>query len=182
MNTKIIHSPEIGDITIKKNKRNKKIRLKVKPTGTVSVSMPYGVAFEQAEEFITAQRDWIIAQLKKIKENYKPPQFIDKNIVQKKAEDYLPARVEALSCATGLKYKSLKIKPLKTYWGQCTVDNRIKLNAHLVRLPDELIDYVILHELAHTREKNHGRGFYDLLGRFVESPRTMSKIVKRYRP
>ncbi len=79
------------------------------------------------------------------------------------AKEYLPKRVKVLARRFNLSYKSLTIRNSKTRWGSCSVDNRINLSLYLMKLPDKLIDYVILHELAHTLFKNHGKNFWRFL-------------------
>jgi len=83
---------------------------------------------------------------------------------------------------TGLKYKGLTLVDVKRHWGMCMQDNRIKLNVHLIRLPKELIDYIILHELAHIKEKNHSSKFYDFLGTLLPNHKQLSKEMKKYSP
>ena len=75
----------------------------------------------------------------------------------------LPERVNVLSRINGFSYNKVFIKNLKSRWGSCSNVNNINLNLHLMRLPEHLIDYVILHELCHTKEKNHGPGFWNLM-------------------
>ena len=60
--------------------------------------------------------------------------------------------------------------------------NLIKLNIQLMRLPEELIDYIILHELAHIEEKNHQRGFYELLFKLCPDAGILRKKMKKYHP
>ena len=79
------------------------------------------------------------------------------------AHEVLPARVKALAEQHTLKYKRLSIRSSRTCWGSCSADNSLNLSLHLMHLPDHLIDYVILHELCHTRYKNHGAAFWALL-------------------
>jgi predicted metal-dependent hydrolase len=79
------------------------------------------------------------------------------------AHEVLPARVKALAEQHALKYKRLSIRSSRTCWGSCSADNSLNLSLHLMHLPDHLIDYVILHELCHTRYKNHGAAFWALL-------------------
>lgn len=98
------------------------------------------------------------------------------------AEAYLPHRMEQLSLKTGIKHGKLTLVKSKRYWGMCLSDNSIKLNIHLMRLPDELIDYVILHELAHVREKNHSAKFYEHLSTLVPEPKTFRQKIKKYSP
>jgi predicted metal-dependent hydrolase len=79
------------------------------------------------------------------------------------AHEVLPARIKALAEQHGLNYKRLSIRSSQTRWGSCSFDNSINLSIHLMHLPDHLIDYVILHELCHTRHKNHGPAFWAYL-------------------
>ena len=72
---------------------------------------------------------------------------------RKEAGEYLPGRLKTLADEHGLSYNGVTIRNTRTRWGSCTRKNRINLSLHLMRLPDHLIDYVLLHELAHTRVK-----------------------------
>jgi predicted metal-dependent hydrolase len=92
--------------------------------------------------------------------------FIKKVITEvcrKEAKDLLPVRTKELALVHGLTYQKIFIKNLKSKWGSCSSTGNINLNVSLMLLPDHLIDYIILHELAHTREHNHGPGFWKLL-------------------
>ncbi|MDD3420501.1 MAG: SprT family zinc-dependent metalloprotease [Candidatus Gastranaerophilales bacterium] len=97
------------------------------------------------------------------------------------AKEYLPLRTELLAKRHGLKYKDLTIKNLTSRWGSCSGRNNINLNLHLIRLPYELIDYVILHELAHTKEKNHSKKFWDFLCKMMPDAIELNKKLKFYK-
>jgi len=73
--------------------------------------------------------------------------------LRKEAKDYLPQRTELLAAAHGFKYSGVTVKNISSRWGSCSSTNHINLNIHLVRLPEHLSDYVILHELTHTVHK-----------------------------
>ncbi|MEI8388712.1 MAG: SprT family zinc-dependent metalloprotease [bacterium] len=96
------------------------------------------------------------------------------------AKNYLPEKVKELSQKYNLSYKKVFIKNLKSRWGSCSSKNNINLNLHLMRLPEKLIDYVILHELAHTKEKNHGKNFWSLLSSFVPEAKELNKELKNH--
>jgi predicted metal-dependent hydrolase len=97
------------------------------------------------------------------------------------AKEYLPQRLELLAKRFGLKYKDLTIKNLTSRWGSCSGRDNINLNLHLIRLPYELIDYVILHELAHTKEKNHSKRFWDFLCKLMPEAIELNKKLKFYK-
>jgi len=84
-------------------------------------------------------------------------------VCRKEAKEYLPVRVQELANQYGFIYQKVFIKNLKSKWGSCSSNGNINLNLSLMLLPDSLIDYIILHELAHTCEHNHGEGFWKLL-------------------
>ena len=96
------------------------------------------------------------------------------------AKNYIPEKVKELSQKHNLSCKKVFIKNLKSRWGSCSAKNNINLNLHLMRLPEKFIDYVILHELAHTKEKNHGQGFWNLLSSLVLDARELNKELKKY--
>lgn len=118
-------------------------------------------------------------------EEQRTQQFIKKAIVKAlklEAQEYLPRRLEELSQKTGLKYKEMTLMTSKRNWGLCLHNDVIKLNVNLIRLPKELIDYVIFHELAHIKEKNHSDRFYDFLGLLLPEHKSTRKQLKRYSP
>jgi predicted metal-dependent hydrolase len=101
--------------------------------------------------------------------------------LRKEAKVYLPRRLREFSLKHDLRYKSLSLRDTKTRWGSCTVDNKISLCIHLMKLPDELIDYVLLHELAHIKQKNHSKAFWDLLTELLgEDSKKLDAKLKNY--
>lgn len=93
-------------------------------------------------------------------------EFIRHCIVEtyrREAKVFLPKRVRELAIQHQFRYKSVHVKNAKTRWGSCSYDNKINLNLHLMRLPEHLRDYVILHELCHTKVKNHSQDFWNLM-------------------
>ncbi len=83
--------------------------------------------------------------------------------LRKEAKRILPARTEELASIYGFKYSSVKIQSSKTRWGSCSTSQNINLSLYLLLAPQHVIDYVILHELCHTVEMNHGERFWALM-------------------
>ncbi|RDC61709.1 M48 family metallopeptidase [Adhaeribacter pallidiroseus] len=97
------------------------------------------------------------------------------------AKAYLPSRVAYFAQKFGFTFNKVVIKNTSTRWGSCSGLNNINLNLHLMRLPEALRDYVILHELAHTVEKNHGPRFWALLDKISGDARGLDRKMKAYR-
>lgn len=87
--------------------------------------------------------------------------------LRRNAKIILPPRLLALSQQCGLPFESVQINSSRGRWGSCSSRKKINLSYFLLLLPSHLIDYVLLHELCHTREMNHGDGFWALLNRFT---------------
>ena len=93
-------------------------------------------------------------------------------------EEYLINRVETLAKKHGFQYRILKFKVMKTRWGSCTAKNNINLNMLITYLPKKLQDYVILHELVHTRIKDHSHRFWALLDKITGDAKGIHKELK----
>lgn len=100
---------------------------------------------------------------------------------RKEARKYLPVRLNELSRKYQLPYNRVTIKNNKTRWGSCSQNNNINLSLHLMRLPDHLIDYILLHELAHTIHKNHGTRFWNSMEKICPQAKSLDKEMRGYR-
>lgn len=102
--------------------------------------------------------------------------------LRREGERYLPKRLADIARAEGYTYRSCQLKQLKGRWGSCDSRGHIVLNLYLMQLPDHLIDYVIYHELAHTRHMNHGDGFWQDLLEHLPGARLLRAQMKQYQP
>lgn len=84
----------------------------------------------------------------------------------KKAEEYLPKRLKELAQKLGVRYKKVQVKDVKSRWGSCSSKGTISLNWRLIMAPSEVIDYVLIHELAHIVHPNHSKYFWKYVATF----------------
>jgi len=94
---------------------------------------------------------------------------------------YLPKRVEELALEYGFSYSRITFRNNKTRWGSCSRENNISLHIQLMRLPQHLADYIILHELVHTVHKNHGNPYWKLLDKVTGNARKLDKELNGFR-
>lgn len=113
-------------------------------------------------------------------------EFIRKVITETlriEAKSYLPPRTLELAAHFGFDVNKVFVKNNISNWGSCSNKNNINLNLHLMRLPDSLCDYVILHELCHTVHRNHGNGFWELLNSVTnQHAKLLAGQMKNYSP
>ena len=101
------------------------------------------------------------------------------NVLRFDAKQYLPMRIAELALKLGYKYKNVTIKNNKTNWGSCSNRKNINLNLHLMRVDDQLIDYVIVHELVHTTIPNHGPNFKEMMHKHFPDSNELEKKLKK---
>ncbi|WP_455781990.1 M48 family metallopeptidase [Phocaeicola coprocola] len=103
--------------------------------------------------------------------------------MRKKAEEYLPPLVQYWSSLFDLPYNKVTISKARSRWGSCSSKRDISLSFYLMLLPVHLMDYVILHELAHTCEMNHGPKFWELLNQLTDGKAlALRKELRMHRP
>ena len=98
------------------------------------------------------------------------------------AKAYLPRRVEYVAQHFGFSYSKVRFSHAKSRWGSCNNDGTISLNIALMKLPFELIDYVIIHELAHTKHLDHSPEFWQQVAQCDKNYKVHRKALKNYSP
>ena len=97
------------------------------------------------------------------------------------ARQVLPGRLKELAAKYGFSYNKITVRNNKCNWGSCSSRNNISLNLQMMKLPDELIDYILLHELVHTQIKDHSARFWNKLDQVTGgNAKELAKKVKKY--
>ncbi|MFC1634104.1 M48 family metallopeptidase [Planctomycetota bacterium] len=183
MSTVIIDIPNTSPVVLAKSKRAKRLSITVKRNQTVRLTIPRGVSMRTAKQFLLSRIPWIEKHLRKFKEleseQESPPL---PKINEVKAKCALIMRLREIADIHNYNYAKVTIRKQKTRWGSCSAKNNISLNMNLVRLPEQLRDYVILHELVHTRIKNHSKKFWLELDKAIGGDaKVLAKKVRNYK-
>ena len=198
---KVIKDPVLGDIIYTKRIRCRSIRIKVSAASCISVSLPFWVTYATAQEFVDANRKKIVSILSRQKirlqtekdrlQTVSPYSLSELAAIRSTAKKELPVRLEHLYQKLSLQFPELDfsynkvfIKNNRSNWGSCSSKRNINLNMHLVNLPEELRDYIIVHELCHLIHRNHGAEFHKLVdaacgGKEKEYTRALRKWMIR---
>jgi len=169
----------IGVVLFRRSRRAKRIRISIQDPERITVAVPYGASFDRARAFTTSKREWILKQRARL---HRTP-VLDPKMLQdpKAAGENLLLRLEALSHLHGLPYRRASIRNQTSRWASCSPKNNISLNLRLALLPEPLVDYVLIHELVHTRIKNHGIQFWEMLEGRLHGARLLDKELRKFR-
>ena len=182
LKSKSVELSSVGTILLERSHRARRISVSIRPFKGVRVAVPWGVSFAKAQMFAQSKAGWINKHLAKMEQlelkagalSHTSP--IDRSVARKVLVD----RLNLLAKQYGFTYNRVFIRNQKTRWGSCSTKNNINLNVNLVRLPEELIDYTILHELVHTRVKNHSRRFWDQMDMLLGDAKIIDKKLSAY--
>ena len=173
----------VGPVLFERSKRAQRVSISVMPFKGIRVAVPYGLSFERAAQFVHTKADWMKIQLGRMKQYERQGHSISKTadeVDRAEAKTLLTRRLQQLAKNNGYSYNRVFIRNQRTRWGSCSSKNNISLNMKLVNLPDELIDYVILHELVHTRRKDHSKAFWAEMDKLVGNGKKMASRLRKY--
>ncbi len=178
---------------VRESARAKYLRLRVEPDGKVLVTKPSRTSVKRMELFVAKHRDWI----RKVQEKFRKrkerqrklgiePVALPKPRKGSKAYKEAVALARALvterlahfNASYGFTYGSISIRNQKTRWGSCSAKNDLSFNYRIIYLPPELQDYIVVHELCHTKEHNHSERFWAQVERAVPGHERLRKVLR----
>lgn len=183
-NSKTVHIKGVGKVQLQRSRRAKHICLSVRPFKGVRIAVPWNVSYKQALVVAHEKVDWLNKHLERAAQIEKKASHFNQlaPINRAVARNIIVHRLDHLARRHGFAYNKVFVRRQRTRWGSCSGQNNINLNVNLVRLPIELMDYIILHELVHTRIKDHSPRFWKMLGQYVDEPERVDQQLNRYGP
>ena len=146
--------------------KRKTLAVQIRADGSIVVRTPFRTPRYRIEKFLTERQDWILQTVEKQKAAHAVPGISEQLSPQereamiRKAGETLAARTAYFAEQMGVTYGHITIREQKTRWGSCSSKGNLNYNWKLILMPQEILDYVVVHELAHRKEMNHSARFY----------------------
>ena len=161
--------------------RRRTITIRISEDLNVIVKAPKNISNEYINAYIKSHNEWINNAIENQRQrNNKVFKLSEDEILacKNKANQIFPVLIEHYSRIMGVTYRKIHIKELKSKWGSCNKDGDITLNYRLMITNDDVIKYVVIHELAHRKYMNHSKNFYSFIEKFMPSYKESVKYLK----
>ena len=156
----------------------KTLCVSITPEGEVVVRAPQRLASREIDRFVAVHAEWIAEHMEKVRlraEKYPEPDEAER---AERAKAVLPPLVEKHAKRMGVLPAGVKITGARRRFGSCSGKNSLCFSLYLMRYPMEAIEYVVVHELAHIREKNHGHAFYAVVAAEMPDYKARAALLK----
>ena len=178
----IIQDDEFGEVIVRKNALARGVKFSVSTSGRLQMSVPKHTSEFLAKRFLKTNRKMILDKLPVKNPKEQRARDYQKKQLMKKAREYLPYRLEYYAKLYGYSYDKCRLSHANTRWGSCSSNRTISLNIGLMKVPEVLRDYVILHELAHLNHMDHSKAFWAEVGSHDKNYKNHEKKLKLFSP
>jgi len=160
----------------------KTIAIYIRPGGVVEVRAPLRAPKKQIEQFVASKQAWIEDKQALIRSREQGKLTLSSGLEQQcraRASEILPERIANYANLMGLAPAQVKISGAKTRWGSCSSKGNLNFSWRLMLADDDVIDYVVVHELAHLREMNHSPRFWAIVAQAMPDYKLRQKRLKK---
>ena len=170
--------------TLVRKPRSRSIRLVVSHTGDIRVSAPVRVSVKEIEAFVQSRHSWIINAKAKFAQKTAltagdgmPGEY---SRYKARATKFIRTRVRELATKHNFTYRRITVRHTTSQWGSCSSVGDLSFTYKLFFLPPDLSDYVIIHELAHTKHAHHGRRFWQEVSHALPTYKKAENALNAY--
>lgn len=145
----------------------KSLAIQVTADGQVKVRAPKYIANSVIDNFLSEKEDWILKHIKKAAETpapeHPPLSDAERQRYIQIARDIFTHKTAYYASIMHVTYGRISIREQRTRWGSCSSAGNLNYNWRLIFAPEDVLNYIVVHELAHRREMNHSKAFYDIV-------------------
>ena len=157
------------------------LALEISAECEVLVRAPYAASVSDIESFVASHTAWIEKHMAKRKARTLPPLTEEeKRELRARASSFLPARTAYFASMMGIEYSGVRITSAKGRLGSCNARRGISYSYRVMQYPNEVIDYVVVHELAHCKEMNHSPRFYAIIARYLPDYKERVRLMRTH--
>ena len=163
----------------------KTVAIQVNPDLSITVRAPRYASKKEIDRIVEKNETWIYKHIEIIKNksdyealNVEKLTSEEIKTLAEQALKLIPQRVEYFARQVGVDYGRITIRNQKTRWGSCSSKGNLNFNWRLIFAPEEVVDYIVVHELAHRKEMNHSRAFYDVVASILPDYKVREKWLK----
>ncbi len=172
--------------SFKRNKRSRHIRITVSAGGRVLVSAPFITSESAVLQFLRSKSEWLWNKVEYFKNFPAPEKFIEREKklfveLKERALVLAKSKVAEWNSIYNFPYSKIVIRRSRSRWGSCSSKGTLCFSYKIVFLPTRLADYLIVHEVCHLREKNHGKDFWGLVSKTMPDYDIRRKELRRFR-
>lgn len=178
----IIKDEEFGEVIVRKNPLSTGIKFSISTSGRLQMSVPKYTSDFLIKRFLNRNRAILREKLPINDPSTQRARDAKKKILMKQAKEYLPYRLEYQAKRFGYSYARCRLTHANTRWGSCSTSRTISLNIGLMKVPEKLRDYVILHELAHLNHMDHSAAFWAEVGAHDPHYKEHRRRLKMFSP
>lgn len=159
----------------------KTVSMKIADDCVPVVRAPFFMPESKINAFVEKNSAWIAKQLEKktLQNRDDVAMAARETALRRKAAEVIPVKLKYFSQLMNLCPTAVKITSAKSRFGSCSGKNSICFSWRLMAYPDEVIDYVVVHELAHIKYKDHSKRFYALIERYIPDYKTLKMILHK---
>lgn len=167
------------DYTVKRSNR-KTVGLEITNNCEIIVRAPIRMGDREIADFVNKYRGWIDKKLPEAEKRAERSRTISEHedVFRRSAYEIIPPLVEKYSKIMGLKPTSVKITSAQKRFGSCSGKNTLCFSWRLMAYPTKAIEYVVVHELAHIKHRNHSAKFYALVEKYMPDYKERQKLLK----
>ena len=160
--------------------RRRSVGIRIEGTGEIIVRAPLRMPESEIRKVLESKRSWIEETLEKISSMPRLPKLTTEEVaaLADRALKEIPPRVAAWARQMGVTYGRITIRNQKTRWGSCSAKGNLNFNCLLMLCPEDVLDYVIVHELCHRKELNHSARFWAEVERILPDYKQPLKWLK----
>lgn len=156
----ILKDEEFGEVIVRKNPLSSRVSFTISTSGRLQMSVPKYTSDFLVKRFLNTNRRMIRDKLPVNNPATQRARDAKARILAKQAREYLPYRLEFLAKLYGYDFGKCRLMHANTRWGSCSSNRTISLNIGLMKIPEALRDYVMIHELAHLNHMDHSAEFW----------------------